>query len=67
MQCGPIGLHTVWPNLTNRSFSSSQYLFGTSLVSCASVSSGFFVCTNPSLLEMRWTWVSTGIAGLLNA
>ena len=39
----------------------------TVLISSSSVSSGVMVFTSPSLFAILWTWVSTGIAGLLKA
>jgi len=41
-----------------------QYFRSTVRARARSVSSGVFVLTTPSRFAMRWTWVSTGIAGM---
>jgi len=64
---GEIGLQMFWPYITKVLFMGSQYFLGTFFLNSISVSSSVFVSTKPSLLEIRWTWVSTGIAGFSNA
>ncbi|MGA8664182.1 MAG: hypothetical protein WB809_03825 [Thermoplasmata archaeon] len=41
-----------------------QYFGSTSAVRARSVSSGVRVRTTPKRFAIRWTWVSTGIAGI---
>src|SRR4030042_806428 len=59
---GLTGMHIFFPWLTNASFSISQYFFGTIFSSSFSVCSGVLVSTHPSLFDILWTCVSTGIA-----
>ncbi len=66
MHRGPIGLHTVFPNRTNKSLRFNQYFLLVISVSLTSVSSGVLVWTRFRRFDIRWTCVSTGIAGVLN-
>jgi hypothetical protein len=64
---GEIGLQMFCPYITKVLFMSSQNFLGIVFLNSISVSSGIFVLTSPSRLEIRCTWVSTGIAGCSNA
>ena len=55
------------PYITNVSLISNQNFFEIFCINSCSVSSGVFVFTNPSLLEILWTCMSTGIAGFSKA
>ncbi len=55
------------PHITSNGLNSLQYLLGRSSISFFSVCSGVLVLTSPIWLEIRWTWVSTQIAGIPNA
>src|ERR687885_2939410 len=62
---GFIGVQIFWPYVTKVWFILSQCFLSTTKLRSASVCSGVFVFTRPSLLEILWTWISTGIAALL--
>src|SRR5208337_2723181 len=60
---GDRGLHVLLPCVTRSGLYSLQYSCGRMSRKSLSVSSGVLVLTAPSLLEMRWTWVSTAMPG----
>ena len=60
---GRTGSQRVCPNDTRWEFHVFQYLTGSISRSFISVSTGFFVLTSSSQLQMRWTCTSTQIAG----
>src|SRR5688572_17592531 len=60
-QNGLIGLHKFWPYDTSKSLNTIQCFFGSFFRRAISVSSGVFVRTYPSLLEIRCTCVSTAM------
>ena len=64
-QKGETGLHRFCPNETNKSLKPFQYRFGRISRNTISVSSGDFVFTYPKRLQIRWTWISTQMPGLL--
>ncbi|HYA58169.1 MAG TPA: hypothetical protein VEH57_06900 [Thermoplasmata archaeon] len=61
---GPIGRQRFWPCWTRSGLRGIQNRGSMVSRSLASVSSGLRVRTTPSRFAMRWTWVSTGMAGI---
>ncbi len=53
-----------WPCWTSKGLTGIQYFGSTFAVRSRSVCSGVRVRTTPSRFAIRWTWVSTGIAGI---
>lgn len=64
MHRGEIGRQRFCPCWTSKGFTGIQYRSSITSRSLRSVSSGVRVRTAPSRFAIRWTWVSTGIAGM---